>query len=116
MAACFRRARDGHDSGTWKTAHFGYSCLTEMPTAFGDNNSVGVMYETGDSSCSYSTHDGFSSACQVRFAVLRLPPVAATTLKTDAAILLKREAHRSPSCDGARRPFTALAYSPTRGG
>ena len=37
-------------------------------------------------------------------------------LPAATTILLKRKAHGSPSCDGARRPFTALAYSPTRGG
>ena len=60
-----------HDSGSFRTAHYGYSCLTELPppkTA----SSVGVLYETGAPDCRYSSHDGFSSACQVRFAVLPL--------------------------------------------
>ena len=43
-----------------------------MPTGPLASSDVGVLFETGAAECRFSTHDGFSSACQVRFAKLPL--------------------------------------------
>jgi hypothetical protein len=96
-----------HDSGSFRTAHYGYSCLTELPppkTASG----VGVLYETGAPECRYSSHDGFSSACQVRFAVLPLPHA------TRLAPPVKSDDSRAPSGRGVGPGSSALLFLDAR--
>ena len=43
-----------------------------MPAGPLASSHAGVLYETGAAECRFSTHDGFSSACQIRFAKLPL--------------------------------------------
>lgn len=59
-----------HDTGSYRTAHYGYSCLSELPALM--QSQVGVLFETGAADCRYSSHDGASSSCQIRFAALHL--------------------------------------------
>jgi hypothetical protein len=46
-----------HSSGSSRFAHYGYSCLTELPPRHaGRAPEVGVLYETGAADCAYSSH------------------------------------------------------------